>query len=128
MVSPNERIPKKIINDGPRSSRHSHQRSLCLGGRSPHLRLAPQSDFNYVEFATIKSQAGENVYRTAVKKTRAIALRATAGRHGGTFAHSDSAFEFGRWISKDFIRNPIASRTTKTNASSSGETSSARWQ
>ena len=64
-------------------------------------------DFNYVEFDTIKSQAGLNSYRLSVKewveKTGAIGLRATAGRYGGTYAlHKGLAFEFGMWISPEF--------------------------
>lgn len=63
-------------------------------------------DFNYGEFATIKSQAGLNNYKISVKewvkKTNAVGLRATAGRYGGTFAHKDIAFEFGTWISPEF--------------------------
>jgi len=60
-------------------------------------------DFNYGEFAIIKSQAGLNSYKLSVKewveKTNAIGLRATAGRYGGTYAYKDIAFEFGMWIS-----------------------------
>lgn len=37
-----------------------------------------------------------------MEKTNAIGLKATAGRHGGTFAHPDIAFEFGMWISPEF--------------------------
>jgi len=63
-------------------------------------------DFNYGEFATIKSQAGLNNYKISAKewqeKTNAIGLKATAGRYGGTYAHSDIAFEFGMWISPEF--------------------------
>lgn len=63
-------------------------------------------DFNYGEFATIKSQAGLNSYKLSVKewteKTRAIGLYATTGRYGGTYAHKDIAFEFGMWISAEF--------------------------
>lgn len=63
-------------------------------------------DFNYGEFAIIKSQAGLNNYKISVKewekKTNAIGLRATAGRYGGTYAHMDIAFEFGMWISAEF--------------------------
>ena len=63
-------------------------------------------DFNYGEFATIKSQAGLNSYKTSVKewvaKTGAIGLMAKAGRYGGTYAHKDLAFEFGMWISPEF--------------------------
>jgi len=63
-------------------------------------------DFNYGEFAIIKGQAGLNNYKISVKewvaKTNAIGLRASAGRYGGTYAHSDIAFEFGMWISAEF--------------------------
>ena len=63
-------------------------------------------NFNYGEFAIIKSQSGLNNYKLSVKewvdKTNAIGLKATAGRYGGTFAHSDIAFEFGMWISPEF--------------------------
>ena len=62
--------------------------------------------FNYGEFAIIKSQAGLNNYKISVKewveKTNAIGLKATAGRYGGTYAHIDIAFEFGMWISAEF--------------------------
>ena len=63
-------------------------------------------NFNYGEFAIIKSQAGLNSYKISVKewvaKTHAIGLRATTGRYGGTYAHKDIAFEFGMWISPEF--------------------------
>jgi len=63
-------------------------------------------DFNYGEFATIKSQAGLNSYKISVKewveKTNAIGIQAKAGRYGGTYAHPDIAFEFGMWISPTF--------------------------
>ncbi|MHB1360038.1 MAG: KilA-N domain-containing protein [Rhodocyclaceae bacterium] len=64
------------------------------------------ADFNYGEFAIIKSQAGLNSYKLSVKdwveKTNATGLRATAGRYGATYAHPDIAFEFGMWISPEF--------------------------
>jgi hypothetical protein len=63
-------------------------------------------DFNYGEFAIIKSRAGLNSYKLSVKdwveKTNAIGLKAKAGRYGGTYAHPDIAFEFGMWISPQF--------------------------
>jgi hypothetical protein len=62
--------------------------------------------FNSGEFATIKCQVGLNSYKLSVKDrvetTGAIGLRASAGRHGGTYAHRDIAFEFGMWISPEF--------------------------
>ena len=63
-------------------------------------------DFNYGEFAIIRSQAGLNSYKLSVKewveKTNAIGLKARAGRYGGTYAYKDIAFEFGMWISPEF--------------------------
>ena len=63
-------------------------------------------DFNYGEFAIIKSKAGLNNYKISVKewceKTNAIGIRATAGRYGGTYAHEDIAMEFASWISVEF--------------------------
>jgi hypothetical protein len=63
-------------------------------------------DFNYGEFAIIKSQAGLNNYKISVKewneKTNALGLKASTGRYGGTYAHIDIAFEFGMWISAEF--------------------------
>ncbi len=63
-------------------------------------------NFNYGEYATIRSKAGLNNYKISVKewaeKTNAIGLKATAGRYGGTYAHKDIAFEFGMWISAEF--------------------------
>ena len=63
-------------------------------------------NFNYGEFAIIKSQAGLNNYKISVKewteKTNAIGIISKAGRYGGTYAHKDIAFEFGMWISPKF--------------------------
>jgi len=67
------------------------------------------SNFNYGEFAIIKSQAGLNSYKISIKewvsKTNAIGLTAKAGRYGGSYAHKDIAFEFGMWISAEFKIN-----------------------
>ena len=63
-------------------------------------------NFNYGEFAIIKSQAGLNSYKISVKewteKTNAIGIISKAGRYGGTYAHKDIAFEFEMWISPKF--------------------------
>ena len=63
-------------------------------------------NFNYGEFAIIKSQAGLNSYKVSVKewveKTNAIGITSKVGRYGGTYAHKDIAFEFGMWISPKF--------------------------
>ena len=63
-------------------------------------------NFNYGEFAIIKSYAGLNSYKISVKewvaKTNAIGIISKAGRYGGTYAPKDIAFEFGMWISPKF--------------------------
>ena len=63
-------------------------------------------NFNYGEFAIIRSGAGSNNYKVSIKelteKTNLISLRATAGRYGGTYAHKDIAFHFGMWINPIF--------------------------
>ncbi len=63
-------------------------------------------NFNYGEFAIIKSHSGLNSFKISVKefveRTNAICIQAKAGRYGGTYAHKDIAFEFAMWISPEF--------------------------
>lgn len=64
-------------------------------------------NFNSNEFVTFKSQAGLNSFNLTPRKwidaTNAIGIISKAGRYGGgTFAHSDIAFEFGSWLSPGF--------------------------
>ncbi|MBI2353767.1 MAG: KilA-N domain-containing protein [Deltaproteobacteria bacterium] len=62
--------------------------------------------FNSLEFEGIKSEAGRNSFFLSAKKwiqlTGAKGLIASAGRYGGTYAHSDIALEFGSWLSPEF--------------------------
>ena len=54
-------------------------------------------EFNYGEFAIIKSQAGLNSYKISVKewvaKTNAIGLRASAGRYGTEISSLGTYFQ-----------------------------------
>ena len=63
-------------------------------------------DFNSLEFEGIRNEAGRNSFflsaRAWIERTRAKGLTASAGRYGGTFAHTDIAFEFGSWLSPEF--------------------------
>jgi hypothetical protein len=63
-------------------------------------------DFNYGEFAIIKSKAGLNNFKVSAKelveKANVISIQSKAGRYGGTYAHKDIAFEFAMWISPEF--------------------------
>ena len=64
-------------------------------------------NFNSLEFAVIKNEAGVNRFTLSVKKwskkTGGISLVAKTGRYNsGTYAHRDIAFEFGTWLSPEF--------------------------
>ena len=63
-------------------------------------------NFNPLEFEGFKTQAGANAFTMSPKKwieaTDAIGIVSKAGRYGGTYAHSDIAFEFASWISPEF--------------------------
>ena len=59
-------------------------------------------NFNYGEFAIIKSNAVLNNFKISVKelvqRTNCIGITSKAGRYGGTYAHKDIAFHFGMYI------------------------------
>ena len=63
-------------------------------------------NFKGVEFDAFKSQAGSNAFTLSPQKwievTNATGIVSKSGRYGGTFAHSDIAFEFASWISTEF--------------------------
>ena len=64
------------------------------------------TDFKHLEFEVFKNQAGAYAFTMSPKKwidnTRAIGIVSKAGRYGGTYAHTDIAFEFASWISPEF--------------------------
>ena len=64
------------------------------------------SDFKPIEFEGFKNQAGANAFTMSPKKwiesTNSIGIISKSGRYGGTYAHSDIAFEFASWISPEF--------------------------
>ena len=63
-------------------------------------------DFNSIEFDGIKNMSGSNSFSLTPKRwiesTNAKGIVAKTGRYGGSYAHSDIAFEFGMWISAEF--------------------------
>ena len=63
-------------------------------------------NFKGVEFDSFKNQAGSNSFTMSPQKwiesTNAIGIVSKTGRYGGTYAHSDIAFEFASWISSEF--------------------------
>jgi hypothetical protein len=63
-------------------------------------------EFKPLEFEGFRNQAGLNVFTLSPKKwiesVSAIGIVSKPGKYGGTFAHSDIAFEFASWISAEF--------------------------
>jgi len=63
-------------------------------------------NFNRVQFDTFKMEAGLNRFTMTPQKwiesTKAKGIVSKAGRHGGTYAHSDIALEFASWLSPEF--------------------------
>ena len=78
------------------------------------------STFKGVEFDAFRNQAGSNAFTMSPSKwidaTNAIGIVSKSGRYGGTFAHSDIAFEFASWVSPKF-----KSRITKISVEMIGE-------
>ncbi len=62
--------------------------------------------FKPLEFEGFRKRAGLNSFVLTpaqwIEATGAIGLTSRRGRHGGTFAHKDIAFEFASWISVEF--------------------------
>lgn len=62
--------------------------------------------FKAIEFDRFRKEAGYNAFSLSPKKwienTNAIGMVSKSGRYGGTFAHSDIAFEFASWVSAEF--------------------------
>ena len=63
-------------------------------------------NFKPLEFEGFKKEAGLNAFTLSPKKwiesTNAISIISKSGRYGGTYAHTDIAFEFASWISPEF--------------------------
>lgn len=63
-------------------------------------------NFKPLEFEGFRMQAGLNAFTLSPTKwmnaVNAIGIASKPGRYGGTYAHSDIAFEFASWISAEF--------------------------
>ena len=63
-------------------------------------------NFKPIEFDRFKAEAGDNAFTLTpqqwIKSTDAIGIISKSGRYGGTYAHTDIAFEFASWISPEF--------------------------
>ena len=63
-------------------------------------------NFKPLEFEGFRKEAGLNAFTMSpsrwIESTNAIGIATQSGRYGGTYAHSDIAFEFASWISVEF--------------------------
>ena len=61
-------------------------------------------NFNRMEFQTVRSEPGRLIMtpKQWIERMSAIGITSQAGRYGGTYAHTDIAFEFASWISPEF--------------------------
>ncbi len=63
-------------------------------------------DFKPTEFGRFRFESGDNAFTLTpqqwISTTDAIGIISKSGRYGGTYAHTDIAFEFASWISPEF--------------------------
>ncbi len=61
-------------------------------------------NFNRLEFQSVRSERGRFIMtpKQWIDNMRGIGIISKSGRYGGTYAHSDIAFEFASWISPEF--------------------------
>ena len=63
-------------------------------------------NFNYIEFDTIKNDAGLNSYSLSTKKlinkAGIISIESKAGRYGGTYLNEMLTFHFANWLNPKF--------------------------
>lgn len=63
-------------------------------------------NFKLLEFEGFRNSSGDNAFTISpqkwIKETDAVGIVSKSGRYGGTYAHSDIAFEFASWISPEF--------------------------
>ena len=63
-------------------------------------------NFKPIEFDRFKAESGDNAFTLTpqqwIKATDAIGIISKSVRYGGTYAHTDIAFEFASWISPEF--------------------------
>ena len=62
------------------------------------------NDFNRLEFQSVRNERGRLIMtpKQWIERMQAKGIISKAGKYGGTYAHSDIAFEFASWISPEF--------------------------
>lgn len=99
-------IAKKRDSENPRFIIQNWMRSRSTISFLGLWEELNNPSFNRVEFEAFKNESGDNAFVLTPQKwisaTNAIGIISKSGRYGGTFAHSDIAFEFASWISPEF--------------------------
>ena len=95
----NPNAPKDVVKNWLRSKSTIEFLGLWENLNNPN--------FKGVEFDSFKNQAGANAFTLSpqqwISATNAIGIVSKSGRYGGgTFAHTDIAFEFASWVSPEF--------------------------
>jgi hypothetical protein len=79
---------------------------ICLTDIARHKGTASTDDLIRNWLRNRNTLAGINSFTLTpkqwIERTGAIGLQSKSGRYGGTYAHSDIAFEFAAWISVEF--------------------------
>ena len=88
--------PRIVISNWMSSYSTIDYLAMCEGLYNP--------DFNRMEFHTVRSTPGRLVMTPSqwIERMNAVGILSKAGRYGGTYAHSDIAFEFASWVSLEF--------------------------
>lgn len=91
-----EKVHELLLANGVPAGRYH-------AGLSLEDRKRNQEDFTYDR---IKVMVATNAFTMSpskwIESTNAVGIVSKSGRNGGTFAHSDIAFEFASWISPEF--------------------------
>ena len=99
-------IAKYLDPDNPRFIIQNWMRNRNTIEFLGALESINNPNFNRLEFDTVRNASGTNAFvltpQRWIAETNAIGITSKAGRYGGTYAHSDIAFEFASWISPEF--------------------------
>lgn len=94
----NQKEPSSILNNWMRNRSTIEFLGLWEKLNNPN--------FKPIEFERFRNEAGSNYFVLSpqrwIESTNAIGLISKSGRYGGSYAHTDIAFEFASWISSEF--------------------------
>ena len=100
-------LARRIDNDEPRLPIRDWMRNKEVISYLGLWEEIHNENFNRVEFATFKNEAGSNSFKMSpqkwIKGVNSIGIISKSGKYnGGTYAHPDIAFEFASWLSPEF--------------------------